>query len=818
MTASLPLLIDRSLLYVSNHLSLLSQFFSLHSQFSSYTIRIELIEGDFLFGRFDIQLGLNLFRVIMDPHFSDWADWINDHKFDGETVLPGFDQSQNLADRFKLKDDSLDFGFMDIPFLPSAQDPGNFAPSSLSSEVESPGDHDLSDTILKNINQILMEENMDEKPSVFHDPLALRAAEKSLYEIIGEKYPSSPDQPSFNFNQDVESPDDHFFGRFSEHSSTSGASAGNSIDTQWIVDRDYMSSVTQRHLSENNFQSNLQPSSQWSSGSINSIINNYNAPVDSSVGTQLVSNEFSDSESVLQFKRGVEEASKFLPSANQLIINLENYSLPPKSIQEAREVVVKVEKDEKEYSPNGSRARKNHHREDGEIEEERSSKQLAVYVEEVELSERFDRVLLFTNGKGELAYCTIPFEEMMNGKSKALQQNRKLHKSKKQASKNGGVDLKTLLINCAQSVAADDRRTAYEQLKQIRRHASSSSGDGIQRLAHIFANGLEARLAGTGFQIYATLGSKRVIAAEKLKAYQLYLSACPFKKMSIFYADKTILNLASVSTRRTLHVVDFGILYGFQWPVLIQHLPTVPGGAPKLRITGIEFPQPGFRPSELIEKTGRHLAKYCERFNVPFEYNAIAQKWETIKIEDLKIDSNELLAVNCLFRFENLLDDTVVVDSPRDAVLKLIRKMNPDIFVHSVFNGSYNAPFFLTRFRLALSHYSAWFDVFDTTINCEDQEWLNFEKEFYGREVMNVIACEGLQRVERPESYKQWQVRNMRAGFRPLPLNKTIVNNLRGKMKAGGYHKEFVIDEDSHWMLQGWKGRILCASSCWVPQ
>jgi len=156
------------------------------------------------------------------------------------------------------------------------------------------------------------------------------------------------------------------------------------------------------------------------------------------------------------------------------------------------------------------------------------------------------------------------------------------------------------------------------------------------------------------------------------------------------------------------------------------------------------------------------------------------------------------------------------VDSPRDAVLKLIRKINPDIFVHSIVNGSFSSPFFVTRFREALFHYSAAFDIFDTNLDREDEVRINFEQEFYGREVMNIIACEGLQRIVRPEAYKQWQVRNMRAGFRMLPLEQELMKKLRGKVKAG-HHKDFLIDENGQWMLQGWKGRISCASSCWIP-
>ncbi|PQQ00604.1 hypothetical protein Pyn_07988 [Prunus yedoensis var. nudiflora] len=142
--------------------------------------------------------------------------------------------------------------------------------------------------------------------------------------------------------------------------------------------------------------------------------------------------------------------------------------------------------------------------------------------------------------------------------------------------------------------------------------------------------------------------------------------------------------------------------------------------------------------------------------------------------------------------------------------------MKPDIFVHTIVNGSYNAPFFVTRFREALFHFSALYDAFDINIARDNEERLMFEREFYGREAMNAIACEGLERVERPETYKQWQVRCTRAGLRPLPLDQDLLKIFKGKVKAW-YHKDFVIDQDSDWMLQGWKGRIVYASSCWVP-
>ncbi|KAL0401342.1 UNVERIFIED_CONTAM: Scarecrow-like protein 14 [Sesamum latifolium] len=306
----------------------------------------------------------------------------------------------------------------------------------------------------------------------------------------------------------------------------------------------------------------------------------------------------------------------------------------------------------------------------------------------------FDKVLLCSGGRNESALL-----KELSEVSKLIPQIAHLKgptggktRGKKQGGKKNVVDLRTLLTLCAQAVAADDRRTANEFLKQIRQHATPT-GDGMQRLAHYFADGLVARMAGSGTQIYTSLINMPTSAADVLKAYHIYLATCPFRKISHFFANKTIMNLSAKVTR--LHIIDFGILYGFQWPCFLERLSSRPGGPPKLRITGIDLPCPGFRPSERVEETGRRLARYAETFKVPFEFNAIAQKWETITLEDLKINTNELVVVNCLFRFRNLLDETVMVNSPRNIVLNLIRKMNPAVFVLGILNGSYNAPFSL---------------------------------------------------------------------------------------------------------------------------
>lgn len=113
--------------------------------------------------------------------------------------------------------------------------------------------------------------------------------------------------------------------------------------------------------------------------------------------------------------------------------------------------------------------------------DESSNEQSAEYAEEVELAEMFDMVLLCTHAKGKKVSTDINSEISSEGKE----------------TKISAVDLRTLLTSCAQAVASGDQESASEKLKQIRQE-SSPTGDKYQRLASVFADGLEARLSRGG--------------------------------------------------------------------------------------------------------------------------------------------------------------------------------------------------------------------------------------------------------------------------------------------------------------------------------
>ncbi|KAJ0538450.1 putative transcription factor GRAS family [Helianthus annuus] len=620
-----------------------------------------------------------------------------------------------------------------------------------------------------------MEEDIDEKNCMFQESAALQAAEKSFYNALMVK-------------------DDQDVDRVAESVDSFGSMNGTGL-TCHVSESPVLPNTSISFDS----QSRFNPSYGLFSGT-SSVVDGH---VDSPVSILRFPDMFYENRS-MQFQKGLDEASRFLPNGRVL----DSIGV---GVLDQKAVIKTEKKLETGSVPDVSRGRKNPYSKDL-VEDGRNSKQSAVYSEPAVRSKMFDDMLLCGGAKTHPSQYEFVRKETASkgqpGQPKGVNGVKARGKKQKEV-----VDLRTLLSLCAQSVSTNDQRGVTDLLKQIREHASPT-GDGMQRLAHYFSAGLEARMAGSGTGIYKALLSRPTSAVDILKAYHLFLGCFPFTKISHFVFNKTIMSVAQ--NKAKLHIIDFGILYGFQWPSLIQRISSRPGGPPELRITGIDFPCPGFRPAQRVEETGRRLANYAERFGVPFKFKAIAQKWETITIEDLELDDDETLVVNCAYRFRNLLDESVMVDSPRSKVLDLIRKMNPEIFIHGIVNGAYNAPFFLTRFREALFFFSSLFDMLDATVDRSTEDRILVEKTIWGREAMNVIACEGGERIERPETYKQWQVRNQRAGFRQVAIDQEIVKKAKD-WAISDYHKDFVIDEDGYWMLQGWKGRVIYAISSWKP-
>uniref|UniRef100_A0A0E0KG43 Uncharacterized protein n=1 Tax=Oryza punctata TaxID=4537 RepID=A0A0E0KG43_ORYPU len=620
-----------------------------------------------------------------------------------------------------------------------------------------------SDITLSYIDKMLMQEDIDDRGN---EDTALQAMEEPFYELVGQKYPAFPQQQPLCVCDHLQN-----------LSANTDKSNGHSCNTCSVT---RMTNISSSMNFNGNFQGFQFP---WSLCSI------------------------------------TREKEQFTHHSNRMVVGLKVDGL---SISE------KPNQDNCSLQIDAHYMRKHplfevHDRksypciEDLDLLEGRSIKQYAIYYDEPIRDEMFDKVLLCSDHKPLDEF--VSFRAMTNNSSKSSQigQGKTSARRKttgKRIQKRDVVDLRTLLIHCAQAVSVSNHSLASDILKIIRHHASPT-GDDSQRLALCLAYCLDVRLTGTGSQIYHKFITKRRNIKDILKVFHLCLSTCPFLRASYYFSNRTIVDVSKGTPQ--VHIIDFGIYFGFQWPSLFEELAKIEDGPPKLRITGIELPESGFRPYARSKNIGLRLADYAKTFNIPFEYHHISSnKWESLSPEDFNIEKDEVLIVNCIHRMKSLGDETVSINSARSRVLSTIRMMKPKVFVQGVLNGSYGVPFFLTRFKEVMYHYTSLFDMLDKNIPRDNETRMIIERDIYQYIMLNVIACEGTERIERPESYKKWKVRNLKAGLVQLPLNPAIVRETQDMVRKG-YHKDFLVDEEDQWLVLGWKGRIIYASSTWQP-
>ncbi|XP_066338789.1 scarecrow-like protein 14 isoform X1 [Miscanthus floridulus] len=491
------------------------------------------------------------------------------------------------------------------------------------------------------------------------------------------------------------------------------------------------------------------------------------------------------------FFKGMEEANGLLPKDNFRRDELVN--------QTVRE------------SSSHSGVKKRHSRDDHLQVEIRTSKAMTVIKEPEENSanEMLDEMMLY--GYKE---CIRDMDNLHVTCDNNEVEKKNRNSGSKETRDNNVVDIRRLMISCAQEVAVNNHSTARELLKQIMHHASET-GDATQRLAQCFTKGLEARLVGTGSLLWELQMAERPSVVEFIKASNLYGEACCFNKVALAFSEMTIMQ-AMVGKSR-LHIIDYGMQFGYQWVGLLRSLVSREGALPEVKITAIGLPKPKSYPTEKIEEIGCRLGRCAHEFGLPsFKFHTIKTNWEDACIEDLNIEADEVLVVNDLFSFSTLMDECISFDglSPRDIVLNNISKMRPHVFIQSVYNCSYGSSF-LSRFREMLFYYMALFDIFDATIPRESRSRMVLEQIVLGRSAVNALSCEGAYLVERPERYRQWQTRNQRAGLRQLPLRTSIVEVVKD-MVMKHHHKDFLISQDGQWLLQGWRGRVHFAHSTWV--
>lgn len=371
-------------------------------------------------------------------------------------------------------------------------------------------------------------------------------------------------------------------------------------------------------------------------------------------------------------------------------------------------------------------------------------------------------------------------------------------------------DLKQLLIACAKAMA-ENNTELFDRLIETARNAVSINGEPIQRLGAYMVEGLVARTEASGNSIYHALKCREPEGEELLTYMQLLFEICPYLKFGYMAANGAIAE--ACRNEDHIHIIDFQIAQGTQWMTLLQALAARPGGAPHVRITGIDDPVSKYARGKGLEVVGERLSLMSKKFGIPVEFHGIPVFGPDVTRDMLDIRHGEALAVNFPLQLHHTADESVDVNNPRDGLLRLVKSLSPKVVTLVEQESNTNTTPFFNRFMETLDYYLAIFESIDVTLSRNSKERINVEQHCLARDIVNVIACEGKERVERHELFGKWKSRLTMAGFRQCPLSSYVNSVIRSLLRC--YSEHYTLVEKDGAMLLGWKNRNLISASAW---
>ncbi|KAL0889446.1 hypothetical protein Bca101_013429 [Brassica carinata] len=367
-------------------------------------------------------------------------------------------------------------------------------------------------------------------------------------------------------------------------------------------------------------------------------------------------------------------------------------------------------------------------------------------------------------------------------------------------SQDNGVRLVHALMACAEAVQSGNLTLAEALVKQIGFLAVSQAG-AMRKVATYFAEALARR-------IYRLSPPQTQIDHSLSDTLQMHFyETCPYLKFAHFTANQAILE--AFEGKKRVHVIDFSMSQGLQWPALMQALALREGGPPSFRLTGIG--PPAADNSDHLHEVGCKLAQLAEAIHVEFEYRGfVANSLADLDASMLELRPSEIeaVAVNSVFELHKLLGRPGAVEK----VFGVVKQIKPVIFTVVEQESSHNGPVFLDRFTESLHYYSTLFDSLEGAPSSQDKV---MSEVYLGKQICNLVACEGPDRVERHETLSQWSNRFGSSGFAPAHLGSNAFKQASTLLALFNGGEGYRVEESNGCLMLGWHTRPLITTSAW---
>ncbi|BFI42911.1 DELLA protein [Marchantia polymorpha subsp. ruderalis] len=376
-----------------------------------------------------------------------------------------------------------------------------------------------------------------------------------------------------------------------------------------------------------------------------------------------------------------------------------------------------------------------------------------------------------------------------------------------------GIRLVHLLLAGAEAVASTNIDLATVILVRLK-DLVSRSGSTMQRVAAYFCEGLQFRIEGVR-------GPDRVAESQNdsLSAFQVLHEVSPYIKFGHFTANQAILE--AFEGERRVHIIDYDILEGIQWPSLMQALACRTGGPPHLRVTALCRPHVK-RALAVTQETGKRLTEFAATFNIPFSFHQVRiDNEDELRPTLLKQVKGECLAVNCMVHLPHMPHRSKKAVT---SFLRAVHRLSPKVLTLVEEELSCSSSTFVSHFFEALHHYSAIFDSLEASLSSESKGRQLVERIFLAPRITGLMTssntdsnpagassssgglCEG-------DGGVHWHSLAQTEGFHPVPLS--VYNLCQAKLLLGLFSDGYKVEEEQNRLLLGWRSKILLGASIW---
>lgn len=365
-----------------------------------------------------------------------------------------------------------------------------------------------------------------------------------------------------------------------------------------------------------------------------------------------------------------------------------------------------------------------------------------------------------------------------------------------------------LLIAGAEAVATRDMDLASVILVRLK-ELVSCSGSTMQRVAAYFSDGLQSRIEGN--HVLDRIGYNKS-QSDILAAFQILHEISPYIKFGHFTANQAILE--AVEGEKSVHIVDFEIMEGIQWPPFMQALVSRKGGPPQLRITALFRPH-AERGLAAVQETGKRLTDFALSLNLPFSFNMVrVNNEEEFSVSSVKLVKGEALVVNCMLHLPHMPHRTT---SSVSSFLHGMRRLSPTLLTLVEEELGCSTMAVASYFFEALHHYSAICDSLEACLSTETVARMLVERVFLAPRINSTVrfwsGSSAQSELGTDFATYNWCSLVRSVGFKSLPLS--FQNLSQARLLLGLYKDGFKLDERSNRLLLGWRAKPLFAASVW---